>query len=241
MNQAKIGKLIAKLRKEKGLTQQELGEKVNVGSRAVSKWERGLTLPDITIINELSKILGITSDELLKGELDNSKEKSTSKKPFNYKPLLILLPIIIIIVIIIFINNKDKNEVYLLRSLEPIKYQVEGNITINNNDITVSINKVEFQNYNFNQTIIKNCEYYLLSNNEIIYRYNYNQLTDSLNSKISVADFFKTFKMSYKLEKHNDIDEIIDNNLVLKIDLTDNNDNRLVQNIEIKSYKKLNE
>lgn len=65
MDSKEIGKLIKKLRMNKGLTQQELGDKVGVGFRAVSKWESGLTLPDISIISELSKILGVKSDYLL--------------------------------------------------------------------------------------------------------------------------------------------------------------------------------
>ena len=92
MDQEKIGKLIAKLRKSKGLTQSELGEMVGVGFRAVSKWENGITSPDISIINDLSKILGISADELLQGELNKNKEPSSQKK-FNYKKLLYLIPI----------------------------------------------------------------------------------------------------------------------------------------------------
>jgi len=69
MDLRKIGKLIAKLRNEKGLTQQELGDIVGVGFRTVSKWERGLNLPDIENINELSKIFSVTKEEILNGEL----------------------------------------------------------------------------------------------------------------------------------------------------------------------------
>lgn len=65
MDNKRIGKLIGDLRKKKGLTQQELGDKVGVGFRAVSKWENGVTLPDISIIQELSRILGINVDYLL--------------------------------------------------------------------------------------------------------------------------------------------------------------------------------
>ena len=65
MDNQRIGRLITELRKQKGLTQQELGDQVGVGFRAVSKWERGLTLPDISIISDLSKILGISTDYLL--------------------------------------------------------------------------------------------------------------------------------------------------------------------------------
>ncbi len=68
MNQEKIGKFISKLRKEKGMTQEQLAEKLNISKNAVSKWERGLNLPDVSIMQELCKILGITLNELFVGE-----------------------------------------------------------------------------------------------------------------------------------------------------------------------------
>ena len=83
MDNEKIGKFIAKLRKSKNLTQQELGDLVGVGGKSVSKWERGINMPDVSIINEVSKILGITSDELLKGEFDKKSTNEEYKKRKN--------------------------------------------------------------------------------------------------------------------------------------------------------------
>ena len=68
MNQIKIGKFIAKCRKEKKLTQAQLAEKLGITDRAVSKWETGKSMPDSSIMLELCKILGITVNELLGGE-----------------------------------------------------------------------------------------------------------------------------------------------------------------------------
>ena len=68
MDQIKTGNLIAQCRKEKGLTQAALAEQLGVSDRAVSKWETGRSLPDADNMLELSRILGITVDELLKGE-----------------------------------------------------------------------------------------------------------------------------------------------------------------------------
>lgn len=71
MDMVKIGTFIAKIRKEKGLTQQKLAEKLNVSDRAVSKWERGINLPDSSIMIHLCKILGISVNELLTGDYIN--------------------------------------------------------------------------------------------------------------------------------------------------------------------------
>ena len=68
MNQEKIGKFIAEKRKEKKLTQDQLAEKLSISKNAVSKWERGLNLPDVSIMQDLCKILNITLNELFVGE-----------------------------------------------------------------------------------------------------------------------------------------------------------------------------
>ena len=67
MNIEKVGLQIAELRKNKGLTQNDLGERLGVSFQAVSKWERGETLPDTAILPDLANILGTTVDYILNG------------------------------------------------------------------------------------------------------------------------------------------------------------------------------
>lgn len=68
MDQKKIGKYIAEKRKSKNLTQIQLGEMLNVGNKAVSKWERGVSLPDVSKYQELCDILEISLNEFFAGE-----------------------------------------------------------------------------------------------------------------------------------------------------------------------------
>lgn len=68
MNQEKIGKFIAACRKEQGLTQARLAEKLGITDRAVSKWETGRSLPDASIMPELCEFLKININELFTGE-----------------------------------------------------------------------------------------------------------------------------------------------------------------------------
>ena len=68
MNAAKTGALIAQMRKEKGLTQRELAERVYVSVQAVSKWELGKNFPDLSLMEPLANTLGLTVSELLAGE-----------------------------------------------------------------------------------------------------------------------------------------------------------------------------
>lgn len=86
MNQEKIGKFIAEVRKEKNLTQEELAEQLGITKNAISKWERGLSLMDISLLKPLSKILGVEVIEILSGEFINPKEKEK-----KYETLLLKL------------------------------------------------------------------------------------------------------------------------------------------------------
>ena len=79
MDQVKIGKFIAEQRKQKGLTQMQLAERLGVTDRAVSKWENGRSMPDTSIMLELCDALKISVNELLLGEvitMENYNEKS---------------------------------------------------------------------------------------------------------------------------------------------------------------------
>ena len=67
MEQIKTGKFIAELRKEKGMTQEQLGDRLGVNSRSVSRWENGHGMPDISLLLELADVLGVTVQELLEG------------------------------------------------------------------------------------------------------------------------------------------------------------------------------
>ncbi len=82
MEQLKIGKFIACLRKEKGLTQKELAEKIGITDRAISKWENGRGLPDISLLRKLSDVLGVSTNELLSAQ--KVKEDNVSKFEESY-------------------------------------------------------------------------------------------------------------------------------------------------------------
>lgn len=78
MNQEKIGKFIAKVRREKNMTQQELADKLNVTDRAIGNWENGRRMPDVIFYKPLCEILGISLNELLSGE--RIKERDLKEK-----------------------------------------------------------------------------------------------------------------------------------------------------------------
>ena len=80
MDQLKIGKFIAECRKEVNLTQMQLSEKLGITDKAISKWERGISMPDTSIMLELCDILGISVNELLSGEKINMEKNDQNNE-----------------------------------------------------------------------------------------------------------------------------------------------------------------
>ncbi len=77
MDQKKIGSLLKELRKEKGFTQEQIAEKLNVSGRTVSRWETGNNMPDISLLVEIAELYDITIPEIINGERksENMKEE----------------------------------------------------------------------------------------------------------------------------------------------------------------------
>ena len=233
MDNKKIGKLIADLRKEKGLTQQELGDKVGVGFRAVSKWERGLTLPDITIINDLSNILGISSDELLSGQIKTNTE--SRKKNFQPTKKLISSAIIIITIIIIilstFIYYNNKTYRYILHTNNK-DYYIEGQVIANKKDISIVIYELKFLDKSFAIQEIETYAYKIKINNELIIGYGYNPIADKATNRQTINEFSKEFKANYNGEININKSTLEDSEFKLIIDFTTSENQNFTTTIE---------
>ena len=120
----KTGIIISDARKKLKMTQKDLADKLYVSDKAVSKWERGLCFPDISVLIPLTEILNISLYDLLRGEKVNNKEvEETIKNTINYSnneikrnkkkhiiisSIVISIIVLISIISLIFINkNKD--------------------------------------------------------------------------------------------------------------------------------------
>lgn len=256
MDNKKVGELIASLRKKKGLTQEQLGELVGVGYGAVSKWERGVNTPDKSIINQLSEILGISSTELLNGEIKEEEildvsdsnenitnedvieeklEKDSKKKSNSLKYILIVLFIIIgVIISIVFIyNNNNKTYAYNLLSTSD-DYYVEGKAIFKGDELSLVVNKIKFKNDEFNSTIIKNYEYIVHSNDVTIFKRGYIYLTNQLDNEIPINEFTKKFNINHNGKTVIKRQEIIDNNLFITLKFLNYNDDLITKDIKIK-------
>lgn len=123
MNKEAMGNFIADVRKEKGLTQKELAEQLHVTDKAVSKWERGLSFPDISMLEPLSEIMDVTILELLEGqriveedliskeEVNNIVNQSISisdieirQKHKKSKTWIIIVSIVVLLLVSIVLN-----------------------------------------------------------------------------------------------------------------------------------------
>ena len=111
----KVGNLIAKLREDIGMSQSELGSLLGVTNKAVSRWENGRGYPDTSLLLKLSEILGITVDELLRGQLSSTAKNYKkincnidykAEKTLFLRFLLTIVPFIIFViwVILFFID-----------------------------------------------------------------------------------------------------------------------------------------
>ena len=81
MEKKTIGQFMAALRKANGLTQQEVADRLNVSNKAVSRWERDECAPDISVLPALAELLGVTCDELLKGERITNAFQTEKREP----------------------------------------------------------------------------------------------------------------------------------------------------------------
>lgn len=92
MNES-LGKRIANARKERGLTQDGLAEKLGVSAQAVSKWENDQTCPDITLLPQLAKLFGITVDELLCGKQEPEVQILPEEKRKDVKDMMLRMKV----------------------------------------------------------------------------------------------------------------------------------------------------
>lgn len=158
MNYKKIGEFIFNLRKEKELTQKQLANKLYITDKAISKWERGLSIPDIEILEKLSKEFNVTIEEIISGEkginkkINIEEEIEKIKKEINFQnkktKIKLIISFLIIIIILLYFIFKF---IYLGYEIKEIKYKN----SYSNNNIKIGIPKTSFmpkindQSYSF--------------------------------------------------------------------------------------------
>ena len=138
MDQEKIGQFILKLRKEKNMTQQELAKRIGVTDRAISKWENGRGLPDLSLLKPLCNELGITINDLLSGDKVKPKESAEkfeenilktidySNKRVRHVKRLGLFTAIFIVLIFVILFGMFCIDITRMRNNKPVFFSTWG-------------------------------------------------------------------------------------------------------------------
>ena len=146
MNQEKIGKFIAKKRKEKNLTQIQFAEKLGVSDRSVSNWENGKNMPDMSLFPIISKELNITINDLMSGEIVEKKEYQQKfeeniiytidkkvKKENRLLKIILLTLFIIFFVLVMFVSIESIYMKSNINSYPLIQKNYYDDIHVNDN------------------------------------------------------------------------------------------------------------
>ena len=197
MNQEKIGKFIKKIRLDNNMTQQDFAKKYDVTYQAVSKWERGINMPDISLLKEMSKDFNIDISDLLEGEYKNN---TINKK----KRLYILSSIFVIIIMGLFIcfysSNKQQFSFKTL-STSCKDFKITGSIAYNSSKSSIYISSIDYcgKDTNIEYSHIECILYEVEDDNEKeINKYVYDD-----NEKIDLEKFFKDVK--FKVDNYDRI------------------------------------
>ena len=137
MNQERIGKFIKDLRKKNNLTQKDLADKYNVTYQAVSKWENGKNMPDLSLLKEMSKDFNVSLEELFDGEI----KKKSNKKYIIVGAIGIIL-ILIISFLIINKNNSDFSFKTISSTCE--NFNISGSIAYNDKKSSIYITNIKY-------------------------------------------------------------------------------------------------
>lgn len=155
MDQIKIGKFIADTRAAKKITQEELAKEIGVTDKAISKWENGRCLPDVSLFKPLCKALDISVNELLNGEKDTNEDgyinyiKETNKKNKLKQIITILVSTTILVLLLLsiyFLNNYGKTTTYKLYGTSENFTYSNGLLTVSNEKYILSTGIVEYAN-----------------------------------------------------------------------------------------------
>lgn len=217
MDKYKFGEFIYQKRKKIGLTQEELGRKLGVTNKAVSKWEVGETLPDLTMLKPLADLLQVTVDELLSQKEVKVEERKVIKNNNLLLILVIVLAILEVLTVIGFlINNNYQKRVNSIVYVDENNYQEVVNIIpmydfiLDNQTIIINslyeINDAYYLNEDeLNLKIVYQIDYYYYYNDGTlgVITY-YNRIVDvvfneeKLNIENSIVLEPKTEIMDYK-------------------------------------------
>lgn len=222
MDQEKIGSLLKKIRKDNNLTQEKFAEKLGVTPQAVSKWENGKNIPDISVLKQIKKLYNLDLDSILDGE--NNRKKSR----LNYIIIISLIVLIIVLLVFIFMPKKKDDFAFKQIGTTCNNFNINGTVAYNKNKTAIHISNIEYCGQ-VNNEIYNKIECYLYeSNGDIEKKIN----TCDTKSNIKLEDFLKTVDIS--VEHYSTTCKMFKgSNMYLLINATSNNGTVTTYNIPI--------
>lgn len=230
------------LRKKSGLSQEELGDKLNVTRQTISKWELGETIPNMNKLMDISNLFNISLEELTGGENNKKKEnKVIEEKPRKW--LLVVLIIISLVIVVIladkFITDRNNSKFGLFSLFEKMKEQINDNDFIK--DIDNKIDKEGFNNdfvrYSGKTPFVESLLDNVINNNKtnkehiVTVVFNNQEITDNneiKNLKVSLTNYYYEVTIDYDDNGYVNkvtIEDLYSNKIEINEDKNQNNNN----------------
>lgn len=218
MDQDKFGKLIKEIRKNNNLTQKQLADKYNVSYQAVSKWENGKNMPDMSLIKQISEDFNISLDEMFDCKLKDNNKKISKKNIVIITSCLISF-FIILLVFILYYSSSDFE--FKTLSSKCDNFSISGSISYNSKKSSIYITNIKYCGAENKEKYVEiECILYE-SNKDIekkISSFIYNE-----KENITLEDFLETVTLSVDDYKKT-CKEYSENSLYLKVNAKDSNE-----------------
>lgn len=223
MDQERFGKIIKYIRNKNKLTQKQFADKYNVTYQAVSKWENGKNMPDISIIKQICKDNNISLEEMVGG---NFKKKKTKKH------LIFLLIVFIIILVLFFIvGSKDEDFTFKTLTSSCNNFEISGSIAYNDKKTSIYITNVKYCGQEDDEEYAYiDCSLYEM-NDDIIKEIS--SCDYEGNDKITLEEFLNTLTISVDNYKKT-CKEYAEDSLYLSINAKTKNDKEISYKIPLK-------
>ena len=233
MNTNDIGKIIKKIRTDNNMTQEEFANKYFVTFQAVSKWENGKSIPDISLLKQISKDYNLKLSKLLDGEYEENDKPSNKK---NKKKILIAILIILLSLFLFIIISNSTNNNFSFSSISSScsNFEVTGTIAYNKNKSAIHISNIDYCGKDKDK-LYKEITCSLYENNgkdKVIIR-----KSDINKKNITLEDYLK--KVEFEIEDYSHVcNNYNSNDLFIIIETRDLNNKKSDFNVKIKVNKK---
>ena len=234
MTEDSFGKTLAKLRKERKLTQQELADLLHVTNKTISKWETNTTAPDIDTLKRISQVLNVPVDVLL-GNSKLTITDESSKHKLTKKKLILLLSLLLVLLFFIYYliaNFILKTKSYSLISGDE-RFTIAGNITVEKDSYYISLVVRGVNNELFEDKIINNAQYSIVVDDKIIYSNGDISTLAILVENTYLSNYISKISINHTDKKKENLKSILENGLILQIRYIDSNDETSVINIPV--------